>query len=370
MTTKNKPKILFLVQLPPPVHGASLMNQFLTDSTLLNEKFSKEVLNLDFVTTLSEIGKFTLGKIIKMFKFSFVLFRTLFKSKFDLVYFTLSPIGGAFYRDALFVFILKMFNSNIVYHLHGKGISEEIKNPLKKIVYKFVFKNTSVICLSNLLHYDIKDVFNGKIYDVPNGIPEINMDISNRNLKEIVYLSALKRSKGILNLVEALRILDSQNIDFRVKIIGSSTDDLTVEELKKEIKDYKIDEKVKVLGPIYGDNKFIELSTSGIFCLPTYYRNECFPISILEAMMMGLVVVSTNNGAIEEIIDHGINGMVVKKNEPESLSSMLLDLLNKENKDLKIMGDAARLKFKKEYNIKVFELKIINVFNEILKSKD
>jgi len=370
MTAKNKPKILFLVQLPPPIHGASLMNQFLVNSILLNEKFSKKVLNLDFVTNVSQIGKFSLGKILKMFKVSFVLFKTLLTSKFDLVYFTLSPVGGAFYRDALFVFILKLFNSKIVYHLHGKGISEEVNNPFKKFVYKFVFHNVSVICLSELLNYDIKDVFKGDIYNVPNGIPVVSSTDSNKNLRDIIYLSSLKKSKGVLDFVESLHILNLKNIDFQAKIIGSSTNDLTVDELKKRIIDYGLEKKVRVLGPIYGDNKFKELASSGIFCFPTYYRNECFPLSILEAMMMGLIPVSTNNGAIEEIINHETNGMIVKMNNPVELANTLSELLSKSDEELIKLSYSAKIKFNTYYTIEIFESKIIDVFNKILVLND
>ncbi|MDO6604345.1 glycosyltransferase family 4 protein [Arenibacter palladensis] len=363
----TKPRILFLVQLPPPVHGASLMNQFLVDSEILDKSFKKQILNLDFATEVSDIGTISFGKIFKMFSFLGLLVKTLFKSKFDLVYFTLSPFGGAFYRDTLFVFVLKLFKSNIVYHLHGKGILEEIKNPIKKILYKFVFKNTSVICLSKLLHFDIEPIFKGPIYYVANGIPYIKCKGLTKNNKELVYLSALKRSKGILDFVEALRILNHQGVEFSAKIIGSSTNDLTIEDLKNIIKANHLDDKVGVLGPIYGENKFNELETSGIFCFPTFYKNECFPLSILEAMMMGVIPVSTNNGAITEIIDHQINGMIVPMQQPQNLATAILELLNKNNKELEILGQMAQKKAKEYYTISVFEKNMMQVFNKILK---
>lgn len=366
MKSYNRPSILLLVQLPPPVHGASLMNQFLVDSELLDKSFEKEILNLDFVTKVSDIGKISFGKIFKMFSFLGLLVKTLFKSKFDLVYFTLSPFGGAFYRDLLFVFVLKLFRLNIVYHLHGKGILEEIKNPVKRILYKFVFKNTSVICLSKLLHYDIEPIFNGPIYDVANGIPQIKLKGLTKNNKEMVYLSALKKSKGILDFVEALRLLDYQGVEFSAKIIGSSTNDLTVEELKNIIETNHLDKKVKVLGPIYGENKFKELESSGIFCFPTFYKNECFPLSILEAMMMGVIPVSTNNGAITEIIDHQMNGMIVPLQQPQKLASALLELLNKNKEELEILGQRAQKKAEECYTINVFEKNMVQVFNKIL----
>jgi len=370
MTSSNKSKILFLVQLPPPVHGASLMNQFLVNSKSLDHSFEKKVLNLDFVTAVSDIGKVSFSKLIKMVSFAILLFKTLWNSKFDLVYFTLSPLGGAFYRDALFVFILKLFKSNIVYHLHGKGISDEINNPIKKWIYFYVFRNTSVICLSKLLHYDIEPVFKGHIYDVANGIPEFKPNNLDRNFKELVYLSALKQSKGILDFVDALKILNDQEVPYQAKIIGSSTNDLSVEELKSIVSKNNLDSKVRVLGPIYGDDKFKELESSGIFCFPTFYKNECFPLSILEAMMMGVIPISTNNGAISEIINHGKNGMIVSMKQPEELAKAILELLNKNASEITKLSQNAQVKFNNEYTISVFEKNISQVFNQILNQDD
>lgn len=368
MKNKQKPEILFLIQLPPPIHGASLMNEYLVNSDRIKSYFKLDVLDLDFVSKVSEIGEITTGKIIKMINISFSLMKMLLKKKYDIVYFTLSPVGGAFYRDLLFVFILKIFRTKIIYHLHGKGISLQSNNLFKKSLYKYAFKNTSVICLSKMLECDIDEVHNGPVYFVSNGIPNhINKIVkkSGKNLKEIVYLSALKRSKGVLILLEALKILSERNVEFSAKIIGGSTNDLTVEELRQFVLNSGLNGKVNVMGPIYGDDKFVELGTSGIFCFPTYYKNECFPLSILEAMKVGLVPVSTDNGAIPEIIDHNVNGLITNMNDPIDLAEKLLTLIENEKK-LLMMSANAKQKFNELYTIDMFEEKMIQTFKTAL----
>lgn len=372
MKNKFKPSILFLIQLPPPIHGASLMNEFLVNSKKLKNNFDIEVLNLDFVSKLSEIGTFTLGKLLRTIKFSYSLLKTLLNRKYNLVYFTLSPSGGAFYRDLVFVFILKIFKSKIVYHLHGKGISIEANNKIKKLLYKYAFNNTQVICLSKMLQYDIEEVHSGPIHYVANGIPKHSNVLPGEEKdksREIVYLSNLSRSKGVLVLLEALQILQLQNINFSAKIIGNSTNDLTVENLEKLVKSKNLNKEVQVLGPIYGEDRFVEITKSGIFCFPTFYKNECFPLSILESMMVGLVPVSTNNGAIPEIIDHEINGLIVKKQDPLDLAEKLSILVGNKNK-VKEMSQMAQQKFNELYTIDIFEKNIIDVFNKVLGRKN
>lgn len=45
---------------------------------------------------------------------------------------------------------------------------------------------------------------------------------------------------------------------------------------------------------------------------PTYYHNECFPLVLLEAMQHGLPCISTNEGAISDIVDDGVTGYIVE----------------------------------------------------------
>ena len=52
-----KPKILFIMHMPPPVHGASMVGQYIHDSELINSSFDCHYVNLAVATRLDEIGK-------------------------------------------------------------------------------------------------------------------------------------------------------------------------------------------------------------------------------------------------------------------------------------------------------------------------
>lgn len=353
--------------MPPPVHGASLMNQYLASSNRIAERYAVTIINLDFVDKVSQIGSFSFVKLFKMFQVLWKLIWILIRNRYELVYFTLSPVGGAFFRDTLFVVVLKVFNNNILYHLHGKGISNNLDSFFKKTLYRFVFNHTSVICLSKLLVHDIKNVHQGKIFIVPNGIPEYkNKGNPNKKHRNILYLSALKKSKGIMDLVKALDILQKRGVSFEAKIVGGDTNDLTVLELKGILLMKGLEKNVSVLGPKYGDEKWEMFSSCGIFVFPTYYANECFPLSILEAMMMGLVPISTTNGAIPEIITSGRNGFTINERDVEGLADCLEDLLQDDEK-IRQMASEAQHSFKENYTIKSFEMNMLKVFNELIK---
>ncbi|WP_283636239.1 glycosyltransferase family 4 protein [Aquaticitalea lipolytica] len=360
----NKVKILFLMQLPPPVHGASMMNKYIKDSKKVNASFDAFFLPLSFAEKVDDIGKISLKKILKMIAFCFKLTNNLFKIKPKIVYFTIAPFGGAFYRDVLFVIIIKLFRKKIVFHLHGKGIAEESKSFIKKKIYQFVFKNTYVITLSKMLDYDIRKVFNGKIYHLANGI-EINNSYIKTNKNDrikILYLSNLVKTKGVLDLVDALVILKDLKSNYEVNIVGNSAD-ISIEELKEMVINKNTASKINILGPKYGEEKWQELCSSDIFVFPTYFKNECFPLVLLEAMQSGNAIISTDNGAIEEII---INcGLIVPQNSPTDLAEAIKSLIINKDK-VQALKEKSKKEFDEKYTLQIFEENFIKTINSIL----
>ena len=355
----KNPKILFIMQLPPPVHGASMVNQSIKESKKINQSFDCHYVNLTTASDVNDIGKSGLRKYAKSL---FIYFEVLIKiilNRYNLVYITLSPLGIAFYKDAFLVIMLKFFGCKLVFHLHGKGIKKSSeKSSLNRRIYKLVFSKVNIIQLSPILYEDIKQIVSKrKVWFVANGIKENSRTESKikRTNNQILYLSNMQESKGSFTLLKAAKILKDKGIDFHVNFIGKWHNN---EEYKQTWTRYyqenHLSNNVTYLGPKYGAEKESFFEKASCFVLPTYYKNECFPISILEAMSFGLPVVSTNEGAISEIIDNDCNGFIIDKHNPENLANKLLELLKNKNLREKF-GKNAKLKFDKNYTMKNFE---------------
>lgn len=368
---RMKSRVLFVMQLPPPVHGTSMMNKYILDSDQVNSAYEYQVLPLKFVNKVSEIGSFSFQKIYLMLGFVLRLFKTIRKFKPDIIYFTIAPFGFAFYRDALFVSVIKLFSGKLVLHLHGKGISQEAQAKWKRLIYRSVFRNTHVITLSKTLDYDIASVYSGKPYNLGNGIPvhesansEIKLN-SGRDTVKLLYLSNLVKSKGILDLIDAIELIKNDDLNFELNLVGNSSD-ISIEEVKLLIAQKGLQNLVHVLGPMYGDDKWEILRKSDVFVFPTYYKNECFPLSILEAMQFGCVVVSTNNGAIEEMI--GGCGVVVAQRDTNALSQEIRSLIQNSNKR-KILSKEAKNVFNSQYTLGHFEDNFLAILRGIENKK-
>jgi len=367
---KKEKKILFLVQLPPPVHGAALRNQFIAKSALLNKSFSIKVLPLKFAKNVSDIEKLTIRKIIKMILFSFVLVYYLIAFKPKLVYFTLAPTGKTFYRDVFFVLLIKLSRIKIVYHLRVLGV-KNYKGRVRNKLYKYVFKNTSVICLSKTASRDIDKVHIGEKFIVNNGIEDpisqYNLSLNRNNsdnVKRIMFLSNFFISKGVLEIIDSAELLSKKRSDFHIYLIGNETAELSYEYLNKIIRDKNLTEFVTIKKGLYKRDKFIEYLKSDIFLFPTFYPKENFPGVILEAMSCQLPIITTNIASITEIIDDGINGLIINQKDTKQLAEQIEKLLEDDNLRINL-GRTARVKYTKRYLADKFESNMLRCFNEL-----
>ena len=58
------PRILFIMHMPPPVHGAAMVGKYIHDSRLVNEAFDCRYINLATAANLEDIGKVRLAKFV------------------------------------------------------------------------------------------------------------------------------------------------------------------------------------------------------------------------------------------------------------------------------------------------------------------
>lgn len=63
-----KPRVLFIMHMPPPVHGASMMGEYIYDSKVINEAFDCHYLNLTLAKDINDIGKGGIRKLIVYLK--------------------------------------------------------------------------------------------------------------------------------------------------------------------------------------------------------------------------------------------------------------------------------------------------------------
>lgn len=363
----RKPRILFLLQLPPPVHGSSIMSKQIKDSLFINNSFDCDYLNIVVSRKNNQIGnKISLVKYLRIIKIYLTLFLKLCKTNYDLCYFAITVTKGGLWKDVFGVLLCKFFRKKLVYHQHNKGVSAYQNKPVYDLLYKWLYSNAKVILLSKYLYPEIKKyVGEENVYICPNGISEMNIRVGRRKNNQILFLSNLIPSKGCLVLLDACRILKEKNIDFHCDIVGDETKMLTCNIFLEEIRKRNLTDCVSYHGPKYGQEKNVFFEKASIFVFPTYYYNEAFPLVILEAMQYELPVISTNEGGIPDIIEDGVTGYIVNRQNSEELAERIKELLlNSELREE--MGKVAQQKFYNQYTVQHFEKRMFEILLSVL----
>lgn len=93
-----KSRLLFLLHVPPPVHGSSIMGQYVKSSKLINELFETRFIDLLSSKSIEETGKFKIYKIVKHVRVIFQVLKNLNLFKPKICYFALSSTKTAFLK--------------------------------------------------------------------------------------------------------------------------------------------------------------------------------------------------------------------------------------------------------------------------------
>ena len=365
-----KPKILFIMHMPPPVHGAAMMGQYIHDSKVINDAFDCYYINPSLSKEVANVGKINLRKIACLFSNLFSIARTVLKEKPDLCYFT-STIGGwGIFRDMLTVGLLKLLRQRIILHLHNKGARNfYAKHKIAGLAYRTIFRNTKVILLAEELYEDISLFARKKnIYYCPNGIP-VTLDKPIERLQphtpyRFLFLSNMIESKGVVVLLKACRILKEKGYKFICNFVGKWSD-ITEKDFNGYVAELGISDCVCANGPKYGKEKEAFLAGSDALAFPTYYENEAFPLVLLEGMEFGLPCISTYEGGIPSIIEDNENGVLVKQRDAHQLAEAMMQLIERPSEGIR-MGENGRKRFLERYTLECFENRMAGILKDCI----
>ena len=383
-----KPKILFIMHMPPPVHGASMVGQFIHDSKLINSSFDCHYVNLAVATRLDEIGKGGWHKAKGVLKKLMEVGKAVKSVKPNLVYITPNSAGVPFYKDFITVMMLKMMGRKIVMHFHNKGVATRQNRWLDNWLYRRYFKSVKLILLADALYEDVKRyVKREDVFVCPNAIPEISMakknkaskivsasNVSNDNrVPHILWLTNIMKTKGIMEYLSALKILKDRGVKFQADFVGGLTKEMSGDEFDSALSMMGLNGCCTYYGPKYGDDKYSFFSQADVFVLPSY--TEAFPVSILEAMQFALPVVASNVGGVSAEVEEDVSGFLLGGKQPIMLNTFRPDVCEIADKlqvlltdtDLRHkMGEAGREKFEREFTLEVFEKRIVEIINHCL----
>ena len=361
----SKPRILFLMHMPPPVHGAAVMGGIVRESEALRERFECRYINYSVSRSMDEIDRFSWKKIFVTAGLLFRIFREVIRFRPEIAYVTPSFRSCSFRKDELVVRFLKRRGCRVVLHLHNKGVSALAEHPGFDRRFRSFFQGVRVILLSERLYSDIsRYVARKDIRLCPNGIDSILDDIPIRDgagVPTMLFLSNVFGSKGAGDLLDACRILSGRGVPFFCRFVGCISPGFHVASFERMVKERGLDGKVGFSGPLYGESKTKAYREADVFVHPT--REDCFPLVILEAMSAGLPVVASEEGGIPDEVLDGDTGFLSRPGDAADLASCLEKLLTNPPLRMK-MGKEGRQRFDSLFRKTGFEDRLIRILED------
>jgi len=151
--------------------------------------------------------------------------------------------------------------------------------------------------------------------------------------------------KNLEMLIESARILaHERRMNFVISIFG---DGPLKNNLLKKITDFELSNVVRLQG--HKSDIYPIMKAWDVFVLTS--QNEGLPMSLLEAMSVGVIPICTRVGGMQEVIDDQKNGYLVELDDYRELANRLYCLCHEDDEKKKYMKDNAQQKVAQEYSI-------------------
>ncbi len=249
--------------------------------------------------------------------------------------------------------------------IYKKSLKTFLGVPYCYIMKKFeanVLKNSKkIIVISDNIVRDINHRYSNyksKIFLVKNFVDTdkfINVDRSYKGrLLKLLYVGRLHPEKGLDMIVKLAEEIRNKKLNIEITVIGDG------EMYNQLLGIDKLNNKIKVLGRKTSDEIVSYLKKSDILLFPTKISGEGLPISVLEAMATGLIVVASDIHSMQALFDNNVDGLLFNFASQKEFEKKILWCLENEEKLPKISRQA-RKKIEDKYSLKNNMLKIFNI---------
>lgn len=340
----KRPVVLLLGKLPPPYMGPAIATRILLDSSL-KEHFQLIHLDTRAHRSLESMGRWSMDKAFRTLLIYIRMKWLILRYRPRLCIVPVSQSGLGFLKDSLFVLIARGLFTRAVFHLRGSNFRNwyEQSDRWMKPYVRFVLKRVSGVIVQG---ERLRPVFSGlvpeeRIHVVPNGADyPILPDFRRHHPFKALYLANLQASKGIEDVLEAVRILKNAGIEeFEVEVAGSWRSAEMQRKCTEFVEKHRL--PVRFAPAVTGEQKWEALTAADAF-LFTPRDPEGHPWVIVEAQAAGLPIIATDRGAISEAVADGQNGFIVPLRDPDAIAERLKRLMNDESLRLGMAKESRR----------------------------
>ena len=364
-------KLLVFAHTPPPHHGQSYMVKLMLDHfggdarAADHSAEGSEVhcyhVNSRYSEDLEDIGSFRLGKVALMLRYCAEAIWCRVRYGVRVFYYVPAPgKRAALYRDWMVMLICRPFFRQTIYHWHATGLGDWLEHEANAvecwITHRLLGRPTLGLSLAVSSMRDALWFRSGSVELVSNGIPDPCPDFAARvlprrlervesfraklaqpvgtgspTLVRVLYLAHCTASKGLFDALEATALANAHvdaagRFSFHLTVAGAFVRADEQERFETRVSAVDLRDAVSYVGFVAGEAKERLLTESDFLCFPTYYEAEGQPVNLIEAMSVGLPVVTTHWRTIPDLLPAGYPGIVPIK-QPAAVAEALVRIL-------------------------------------------
>jgi glycosyltransferase involved in cell wall biosynthesis len=279
--------------------------------------------NVEYISTYERAGLYCQLRV--MSRALLQMLRLLLMRQAALVH-AHSASRGSFLRKSLLCALARACGVPYVFHMHSGEFPDFYDTEctaLAKWWVRYTLRHAAtVICLTESWRTHLRGVepqarvaVIGNPVEVPPTLAQIRDEVT-----EVLFLGRLREQKGVFDLLRALPAVLKQYPQMRLVLAGDEGEHAC----RAYAEQLGVAHALVLPGWVSGEKKAELLRRADVFVLPSYA--EGLPVGLLEAMALGIPILTTPVGGVPDLIDDCVHGLLVAPKDPGALATALIRL--------------------------------------------
>lgn len=271
---------------------------------------------------------------------------------------------------------LDVLQGKLIVTFHGVSMSKDLREKGGQIYQKLFERGELFLPVSEHWKHQL----------IKLGCDEAKITVHHMgiDLHNFAYLPRQQSSDGRIRLVSISRLVEKKGIEYGIRAVAKLArtkpnlkyniigDGLLRPKLQQLIQELNLTNTVKLLGWKQKTEVINILNHSDILLAPSITApdgdQEGIPVALMEAMAMGLPVISSLHSGIPELVQDGVAGFLVPERDVEGIAEKLNYLIEHPEKWSE-MGRAGREIVEKHYDIKQLNNRLLTIYQELCRDE-
>ncbi|MFO7653521.1 MAG: glycosyltransferase family 4 protein [Candidatus Krumholzibacteriia bacterium] len=237
----------------------------------------------------------------------------------------------AFYRDFVFLLVLRLLRRRVLVHLHSKPAGEHFVDPRRIARFGRMLSLANRVFVLSPEHAAFfgRYVAPDRLLVLENFVLAEDFAVGRATRPgDMLYVSRLSQMKGTRELLAATDILVNRDgrRGLRVTIAGNADTEQTQAEVETYVREHRLGDCIELAGLVTGDRKRRLFAENGVFVFPSRFENS--PVVLKEATQAGMAVIASDIPANLNIVRRSGNALLFPAGDPEALAAAMTRVMD------------------------------------------